>query len=42
MSDVGRPPSNPSWNANMDINDDDVVNMRDIGIACSNFGQHYP
>jgi len=30
-------PTDPEWNPNMDINGDNVVNMRDIGIACNNF-----
>jgi len=30
-------PTDPEWNPNMDINGDNVVNMRDISIACGNF-----
>lgn len=30
-------PGSPNWNPNADINDDHIVNMRDIGIACNNF-----
>ncbi len=30
----------PDWNANADINDDNVIDMRDVGIVCSNFGRH--
>ena len=31
----------PNWNANADINDDHVVNMRDLGIISANFGKAY-
>jgi parallel beta-helix repeat protein len=30
------------WNPNCDLNKDCKVNMRDIGIACVNYGRHYP
>ncbi len=30
-------PTDPEWNPNMDINGDNVVNMRDVGIGCNNF-----
>jgi hypothetical protein len=32
-----RTPSHPEWDPNMDINDDDIVNMRDIDVVCDNF-----
>jgi len=32
-----RTPAHPEWDPNMDINDDDIVNMRDIDIAVDNF-----
>ena len=32
-------PSSPNWDINADLNDDGVVNMRDIGIATSRFGK---
>ena len=44
MRDIGALPSkflttpaDPEWDPNYDINCDDVVNMRDIGVACDNF-----
>jgi hypothetical protein len=36
-SRYGTTPASPSWSANVDVNDDDVINNRDIGIACTNF-----
>ncbi len=33
----GTTPADIMWNANMDINDDEIVNMRDVCIACDNF-----
>jgi hypothetical protein len=33
-------PTSPNWNQNADINNDSMVNMRDIGIAIQNFGAH--
>jgi hypothetical protein len=33
-------PSSPNWNPNTDVNDDAVVDMRDIAIAIINLNQH--
>jgi len=33
-------PSSPNWNPNADVNNDGVVNMRDIQIAILNFNKH--
>jgi hypothetical protein len=33
-------PSSPNWNPNADVNNDGVVNMRDIAIAVAYFNQH--
>ena len=30
--------TSPDWNPDMDINDDGIVNMPDIALACANFG----
>jgi subtilisin family serine protease len=31
--------SGQGWDANIDVNSDGVVNMRDVGIGCKNFGK---
>jgi parallel beta-helix repeat protein len=33
-------PSSPNWNSNADVNNDNMVNMRDIMIAILHFNQH--
>jgi hypothetical protein len=30
--------ASPNWDPDLDINDDEIVNMRDIALACANFG----
>jgi hypothetical protein len=35
----GTTSSRPDWDPNMDFNGDGKVNMRDIGLACNNFGK---
>jgi hypothetical protein len=33
-------PGDPKWVPNADVNDDNVINMRDIHIAILNFNRH--
>jgi hypothetical protein len=35
-------PNNSNWNPNTDLNNDGLVNMKDIALAARHFGQHYP
>lgn len=37
---LGKTPADPSWDVTMDLNDDGIVNMRDVGMAVGNFGKH--
>jgi hypothetical protein len=32
----------PNWNPAADVNGDGVVDIMDIALIASNFGQHYP
>jgi len=33
-------PASPNWNPNADVDNNAVVNMKDIAIAITNFNQH--
>jgi len=35
-------PGSPKWDPTADLNGDGVVNMKDINVAMSNFGLHWP
>jgi hypothetical protein len=35
-------PGSPKWNPNADINNDNKIDMKDIGIAVKNFGKTDP
>jgi hypothetical protein len=38
----GSNPASPNWNPYADINHDGVVDILDVALVASNFGQHYP
>ena len=35
-------PSDPKWNPNADITEDDIIDMTDIGLAAMHYGETHP
>ena len=35
-------PNNANWNANADMDNNDVVGLSDLAISARHYGQHYP